>query len=1184
MRKFIWFAAVVVVVAVGAVFVVPSFVDWNQYKGMATEKVRELTGRELTIAGEVRIAVWPAPALVAEDITFSSLPGSHAPNLASIKAVEVRVALAPLISGRVQVETVKLIEPVIELERLADGRANWDFNATEPSGEPSKPASSSPSENASAQESTPDIVLDNFTIENGTLIYRDTGAGTVEPVDKLNATISAASVQGPMESTGSLVLRGIPLSYSASLGEIIHDRTVPFNAQVSMPAGDLSVQAGGSLVNLLETPQFKGNIKIASTNVANVLATLGSKGSASGPALPLKVSGQVVVSAEVAEIKDLTVDLAGVKAQGDLQADLGEKLQFGTRLGINRLDTDKLLAALTPKPPVKDPSAKPAASETPKASNSVQAKPEAAAEPLRFSLPGNISGSAILTVDAIGYSDGVIRDVLLNAELRDETLTIQQLSAQFPGGSDIGISGTLSTPEQVPTFTGELDSTVSDLRGVLSWLKIAPPPVPADRLRKLSIVSQFAATPEQVQATGIDLQFDSSRLQGGVTVALRKRPGFGAALALDRLNVDAYLPPETPAKKKKAASRPTQDSGTSGKPSAAPKPQKSNNPLSALSTLNTFDANFNVHVKSATYQNTPVKDLVTEGVLYNGALDIKRFSIGKLAGASASLSGKLTGLSDIPTAKNLRFSAKVPNVSTLARVAGTTLPIDGKKLGAVSLKGDLNGNLLTPSVNAVSGLAGAVVSYKGRIAALTLGDMLKGRFSIKHNSLPVLLRRLGVDYRPTGKLGGLNLSGDISGGTNAIALNALKGAIGKTSIGGNLAAALAGPKPRITADLQTGALNIEHFLPAKKSAAWKGLVPTLIPATWRPSARPVEKASPLLHKTARGQWPTTPLDLSVLNSLDADVAIKTPILIYGRYLAEKADIRAKINNGVLNLDRLTGVLFGGALNGTAQVAAQGNRMKSAMKVTGLNVEEALKAVTGEAGANGKMNVAFEVASGGRSVSDLISALGGRGNFALTGMDVKKATKGSMLTGLLGLFTSLNQLGGKSTDDKAAVSASFDIQRGIATTKDLKLASAFGNGGAAGSINLPKWTIDLNGQVQLAESMLMRILKAKVRETKNAVPFSITGSLEAPRVKVDTNAALGAGVPIPGADALLNKAPKGVGTLLKGILGGVSKQPAPAPQSGGGQAPPAATPPPPPSDTQPKSDPTQDLLKKLFKKL
>ena len=1185
MRKLLWILAGVVVVVLGGALALPGLLDWNQYKGMATEKVRELTGRELTIAGDVSIAIWPAPALVAEDITFTSLPGSQSPNLASVKAVEVRVALAPLLSGRVQVETVKLIEPVIELERLADGRANWEFTPATAAND-NKPTGGASSGGGESAEAAPDVVLDNFAIENGTLIYRDTAAGLIEPIEKLNATISAASLRGPMDSSGSLVLRGIPLSYSASLGEIIHDRTVPFNARLNLAAGDLSVQAGGSLVNLLNAPQFKGNVRIEGEDLSASLAGLGLGAPGGSAPLPLKLSGQVVASAKAAEIKGLSIDLAGIQAEGDLQADLGDKLRFGTQLGINRLDVDKLMARLNAKPAAKAATdAKPAAATASKEAAPPKPAPVAAG-PVRFQLPANVAGNAILTVDAIGYKGGVIRDLVVNAEMADGMVSLQQFSGQFPGGSDFTISGRLSTPEAVPTFAGDVESTVSDLRGVLSWLEVAPPPVPADRLRKLALKSQFVATPEQVQVSGVDMAFDSSRLTGGVTVAVRDRLGFGAALLLDRINVDAYLPAEAKASAPKAKTEP----GSAGAaPSAAAQPQaKPANPLSALGALATFDANFNLQVTSAVYQGTPVQDLVAEGTLYNGALDLKRLSVGKLAGASANIAGKLKGLSEIPAAENLRISAKVPDLSALARVAGATLPLDGKKLGAISLKSRVDGSLLAPTVDATTGIAGAVASYKGRVSWISLGDLLSGRLAIKHNDLPTLLNRLGVEYKPAGKLGGIDLAADIKGGTDAITLSGLKGAIGKTAIGGTLAAQLAGAKPKINADLRTGALNIEDFLPAQKSAQWQGLVPTLIPAAWSPQHGRQNNPSPLLHKTARGQWPTEPLDLSVLGSFDADVALKAPVIIYGRYLAEQADIGAKIAGGVLNVERLTGEIFGGALTGTARVDQNGNQVQSALKVTGINVEEALQAVTGEAAANGKMDVAFDVASAGKSVAALVQSLGGKGNFQLSGMDVQKATQGSLLSGLLGLFTSLNQLGGKAEDDKASVGATFDIQRGIATTKDLQLASAYGNGGAAGTIDLPNWTIDLKGQVKLAESTLMRILKAKVRETSNAVPFAITGSLEAPNVKVDTNAALGAGVPLPGANTILNKAPKGVGNFLKGILGGGASSSTgsdtPPPATSGGQEPPAATPPPPPSSSQPAEDPAQKLLQKLFKKL
>ncbi|MEK9752196.1 MAG: AsmA family protein [Rhodospirillaceae bacterium] len=1188
MRKIISAVVIVVILVVGAVVMLPSFIDWNQYKGMATEKVRELTGRDLSIAGAVRIAVWPAPALVAEDITFSNAPGAKAPTMASLKVVEVRIALAPLFAGRVKVETVKLVEPLIELERLPDGRGNWEF--TPAAKKPTAAASSDAQKPAGGgSAAAPDITLDNFTIEKGTVIYRDAKAGVLEAVEGINATIAAASLQGPMESNGSLVVHAIPVNYSVSVGQLIQGRTVPLNARVSLDAGALAVQVSGSVVSLLENPQFKGTLKLAGQDLRAAIAAVGGSSPAGGAALPVDLGAQLAASAKAVEFKELALSLAGIQAKGDLQVDLGAKPRFDSRLAINRIDADKLIAGLNAPAPAapagkseKQP-AKPSAAAG--ASKPAPANPKpVAAGPVRFKLPTDVAGALILTVDAIGYGTGVIRDVALNVDLSGGVLKLSQLSAQFPGASDLTVQGQFATLNSVPTFIGDVDANINDLRGVMAWLKLAPPPVPADRLRKIALKTQITATPEQLQVAGLNARFDNSKLEGGVTVALRKRLGLGAALVLDRINVDAYLPAKAagaaPAKTPAPAQAQAPASGQSAPKSDAGTAAAAANPLAGLAALNTFDANFNLHVKSAVYGGTPLQDVVAEGTLYNGALELKRLSVGKLAGASARISGLLEGLSAVPSAKALRIDASVPDLGALARVAGTKLPLDTAKLGALSLKGRLDGSLLAPSTDMLAGIAGGTVGYKGRLSAMSMKDLLSGQLNVKHADLPTMLRRLGVDYQPAGKLGGIELQADVKGGTDKLDLANIKGAIGKTGIGGAVSAVLSGAKPAVTANLQTGALNIEYFLPAEKRAGLDG------PARVQPAALrgpAADAGSPYLQRAARGRWPTTPLDLGALNALDADVTLKAPIIIYGRYLAEKADIAARLKGGVLDVEKLTANLFGGALNGRLKAAAKGNQIGASATVKGLTVEQALVAVTGEPAANGNMDVGLNVAGAGASVATIVGSLGGDANFQLSGMDVRKAAAGSLMSGLLGLFTSLNQLGGKSGNDAAAVGASFAIQRGIATTNDLKLVSSIGNGGAAGSINLPAWTIDLKGKIALAESALMRILKAKVRESHNAVPFSITGSIENPTVKVDTGAVLGAGVPIPGADALLNKAPKGVGNILKGILGGGGgsqpQQQAPAPTQ---QTPPPAT----NQQQQPRQQQQQmtpdQIIKKLFK--
>ena len=131
----------------------------------------------------------------------------------------------------------------------------------------------------------------------------------------------------------------------------------------------------------------------------------------------------------------------------------------------------------------------------------------------------------------------------------------------------------------------------------------------------------------------------------------------------------------------------------------------------------------------------------------------------------------------------------------------------------------------------------------------------------------------------------------------------------------------------------------------------------------------------------------------------------------------------------------------------------------------------------------------------------------------------------------------NPLSYKEAITEASVRGSFKITNGIATTHDLKLTSVVGNGKATGGVHLPTRTIDINGQLVLAENPLMKIFKAKVREASNVIPFSIKGPLKNPRVRIDTKTALNRGLRIPKADNLLRKTPKELRTILKGILRG-----------------------------------------------
>jgi len=64
---------VLVVLVVGALLVLPSFWDWNAEKGRIAALVREHTGRDLQIAGDVSLHLLPTPAFAAREVTLANL-------------------------------------------------------------------------------------------------------------------------------------------------------------------------------------------------------------------------------------------------------------------------------------------------------------------------------------------------------------------------------------------------------------------------------------------------------------------------------------------------------------------------------------------------------------------------------------------------------------------------------------------------------------------------------------------------------------------------------------------------------------------------------------------------------------------------------------------------------------------------------------------------------------------------------------------------------------------------------------------------------------------------------------------------------------------------------------------------------------------------------------------------------
>ncbi|MCW8970643.1 MAG: AsmA family protein, partial [Rhodospirillales bacterium] len=879
MRKVLIGAVVLFVILIGAVIVAPGFIDWNHYKDQIAARIHEATGRRVHFDGDISATLLPAPALIAERVRLSNVDGAAVADMVSLRSLVVRVAMGPLLGGNIQVEALRLVDPVIELETLADGRQNWAFQpAQKPEGATTTPATSQEA-SKSAADSVGDLPvrIDSFVIDNGTLVYRDAKAGTVERVSSINARVVAASLLGPFDATGAAVIRGIPVDLEVSIGRMIQGRTVPFTLNAGL-SDTAKARFTGALVLTDDTPKLRGDILAEGSRLADAVGIISGGGTLPGIlGQSFALKSAISATAERLDMTEIDLRLGSTQAGGNAHLKLDAKVpQFRAAINVKRIDLDEWIAL--PAIDVKG-LAKAAVStsedgkasialrndSTPPAGQGTSSGTKANASPL----PKNINAALELGVEALSYKGGVITQAKANVALTEGEFIVNQISALLPGGGEAATFGFVTLEGGNPKYEGEVEANVGDLQGIMRWLGAGPLQVPADRLRKLSARGKVSLTPEQIQVAGLSAAFDSSHVKGGVTLALTDRLSFGADLSLDRINVDAYLlpPPATAGKPSPAVGDKAPTGVSTTQPSTkAPIPSF----FSAFSALTGFDANLRMAIGEMTVNGISVKNTRFDGTLFNSALTIRDASVGGMAGASASIKGTLNGLGGIPSAKGITIAMATADTIPLFRLAGIT-PIPALTKGKIAVNGAIDGSLVNPTVKLDIDALGGVFGLAGTLSPFDLMTGLELDTTIQHPDPRDLIRRLGAGYSPQGPIGAMDIKARVKANADTLALNGLSGHIGTSAISGQADVRLAGPKPVVNASLVFGDLVIDPYLPQEGQKAGK----TNTSATSR--SQPSRGGA---STQGAERWSRDPIDLSGMATFNATLNARAQSMTY----------------------------------------------------------------------------------------------------------------------------------------------------------------------------------------------------------------------------------------------------------------------------------------------------------------
>jgi len=372
---------------------------------------------------------------------------------------------------------------------------------------------------------------------------------------------------------------------------------------------------------------------------------------------------------------------------------------------------------------------------------------------------------------------------------------------------------------------------------------------------------------------------------------------------------------------------------------------------------------------------------------------------------------------------------------------------------------------------------------------------------------------------------------------NSINLTNINASLASTSVMGNLGMSNF-QAPHLTFALSADKLNITELekltspskpAPAKKAESSWSLVP---------STQATPTPQPRLFDAATGS---------------GTIAVGT--LIYDRTIMSNIHSNVNLNHGVIQLNPLTGQVFGGQVNGAISMDMRRETASYAVnaKLTGADANQLLTAVANTKDTlygtmNANLNQTFSTPVSG----DVTQTLNGPFAFTLTN---GKLTKVDLVSELakIGKFTGGGGATGKGYTSISSMSGTFDVHNGVANTNDLKAALDVGTMAANGSVNLVNEGLAMHLTAALNKQYSQSVGGTGVggylntalgnKNSELIIPVIISGTMSHPVVTPDVQklAEMKLNNIVPNAAGLLSGKSGGAGGIVGALLGGGQQQ-------------------------------------------
>ena len=304
-RGFLLLVVLVFLAVAGATYMLATF-NPNDYKTQIATAVTNATGRPFAINGDIKASLFPVLGFTAQQVVMGSPAGFNDAEFVKVGSMQAGVKVRPLLEKKIELTRITLVEPAINIVKLANGKTNMEFTRT-----------------GDATVKTPgdtpdmDLSVEEIEISRARVLYTDKAKGESWTIDPLNLNLPGFK---PGSSTP------VKIDMTMKRGD---DMAVRVNATATMNAalGDGVFTLSGA----------KADIDIKSVALARNAA--------------VKLRGDMILNnkTQTLEGKDIKITWDGTNISSAVKVTNFKEPRISFTAAAPSLDIDNLMGALAKK-------------------------------------------------------------------------------------------------------------------------------------------------------------------------------------------------------------------------------------------------------------------------------------------------------------------------------------------------------------------------------------------------------------------------------------------------------------------------------------------------------------------------------------------------------------------------------------------------------------------------------------------------------------------------------------------------------------------------------------------------------------------------------------------------------------------------------------------------------------------